>query len=220
LIDCGRQCGLRPPQKRGSARLGQGIDSPLDREEPPIDIATQDLGRVWYVCLEVSGTSWALRQRGCASEGALSIRRHDRLPRPPAFNRITYSAAMLLDETASATETLARHRRSGAHQHVDLAIRPHTEQPEAEPPAKIAKPRVVFTSLLARRKASGEPNFVACGGAIDTLQNKFKVEGQLEFTNPDDGRIIVPQRQQIAASDFTFDSESEPFEEGLDRSIE
>jgi hypothetical protein len=33
-------------------------------------------------------------------------------------------------------------------------------------------------------------------------------------------RLIAPQRQQIAASDFTFDNEAEPFEEGLDRPIE
>jgi len=127
---------------------------------------------------------------------------------------------MLLDETGSAAGILARHRRSGTQQHVNFAIRPHSEQPETEPSAKVAKPRVVFTPLLARRKASGEPNFVACGGAIDTLQNELEIEGQLELADHDHGRIIAPQREQIAASDLTFDNEAEPFEEGLDRSIE
>jgi len=32
--------------------------------------------------------------------------------------------------------------------------------------------------------------------------------------------ILTPQRQQIAASDFTLDNEAEPFDEGLDRPIE
>jgi hypothetical protein len=33
-------------------------------------------------------------------------------------------------------------------------------------------------------------------------------------------RIVVPQRQQVTASDSTLDNEAEPFEEGLDRPIE
>ena len=101
-----------------------------------------------------------------------------------------------------------------------LAIRPYSEQAETEPSAKVPKPCIVFTPLRARRKASGEPYFVACGSAIDTLQNELEVEGQLELADHDDGRIIAPQREQIAASDFTFNNEAEPFEEGLDRPIE
>jgi hypothetical protein len=45
------------------------------------------------------------------------------------------------------------------------------------------------------------------------LQNKLEVEGQLELANHDDRRIIASQRKQIAASDFTFDNEAEPFED-------
>jgi hypothetical protein len=51
------RCRLRPAQKRGSARLGEGVDSPLDRDEPPIDVAAQDFRSVWYVRLKVPGTS-------------------------------------------------------------------------------------------------------------------------------------------------------------------
>jgi hypothetical protein len=136
-----------------------------------------------------------LRQRRGASEGALAIRRHDRFPRPSAFNRIAPSAAMFLDKTGSAAAILARHRRNRAHQHLDLAIRPHSEQTETEPSTDVAKPRVVFTPVRARRKASGEPNFVACGSAIDPLQNEFQVEGELELANYDHRRIIAPQRE-------------------------
>jgi hypothetical protein len=127
---------------------------------------------------------------------------------------------MLLDETGSAAGILARHRCGRTHQHVNFPTRAHSKQAETEPSAKVPKPRVVFTPLRARRKASGEPNFVACGSAIDPLQNELKVEGQFELANHNDRRIIAPQRQQITTPDFTFDNEAEPFEEGLDRSIE
>ena len=214
-MDCGRRRRLRPAQKRGSAGLGQGVHSPLDGDEPPIDVAAQDIRGIWYVRLKVPGTSQALRQRGGAGEGALAIRRHDRLPRPSAFNRIAPSATMLLDETGSAAGVLARHRRRGTHQHVNLAIRPHSEQPETEPSAKVAKPHVVFTPLLARRKAGGEPNFVASGGAITPkTSSRLKVSLSSPITTIGDHR---PQRQQIAASDLTFDNEAEPLEQGLDR---
>jgi hypothetical protein len=78
----------------------------------------------------------------------------------------------------------------------------------------------VFTPLVTRRTACGEPNFIACGSAIDPLQNELEVEGQLKLADHDDRRMIGPQRQQIAPSDLTFDNEAEPFEEGLDRPIE
>ena len=210
-----------PTAASAEARLGQTRPGcPLDGDEPPINVAAQDFRSVWYVRLKVPGTSRALRQRGGASEGALAISRHDRFPRSSAFNRIAASKAMLFDETGSAARIPARYRPSGAHQHLNVAIRPHPEHTEPEPSAKVAKPRVVFTPLCARRKPSGEPNFVARASAIDPLQNEFEVEGQLKLADHDDRRIIAPQRQQIAASDLTFDNKAEPFEEGLDRPIE
>jgi hypothetical protein len=59
-----------------------------------------------------------------------------------------------------------------------------------------------------------------CGGAINPLQNELEVESQLKLADHDDRWLIAPQRHEIAASDFTFDNEAEPFEEGLHRSIE
>jgi hypothetical protein len=55
--------------------------------------------------------------------------------------------------------------------------------------------------------------------AINPPQNELEVEGQFELADQDDRWIIAPQRQQIAASDLTFDNEAEPFEEGLVRPI-
>jgi hypothetical protein len=60
-----------------------------------------------------------------------------------------------------------------------------------------------------RRKSSGEPNFVACGNAINPLQNELEVESQLKLADHDDRWIIAPQRQQVAASDLALDNEAE-----------
>jgi hypothetical protein len=68
LMDFGRRRRLRPAQKRGSARLGQGVGSPLDRDEAPIDVAAQDLGSVWNVCLKVPG------RRGLCANAAAQAR--------------------------------------------------------------------------------------------------------------------------------------------------
>jgi hypothetical protein len=141
-----------------------------------------------------------LRQRGGASEGALAIRRHYRRPRPSAFNRIAPPVAMLLDETGPAAGIPAWHRRSGTHQHVNLTIRPHSEQAETEPSAKVAKPCIVSRpfSRDERRAASQTSSHAAARSTPG--QNELEVEGQLELANHDDRRIIAPQRQQIAAS--------------------
>jgi hypothetical protein len=125
---------------------------------------------------------------------------------------------MLLDETGSAAGIFAWHRRGGTHHTSTSPFERTPSKPKPSLRQKVAKPRVVFTPLRARRKASGEPNFIACGSAIDPLQNEFEVGGQLELADHGDGRIIAHQRKQIAASDFTFDNEAEPFEESLDRS--
>ena len=50
--------------------------------------------------------------------------------------------------------------------------------------------------------------------------SELEIESQFEFADHDDRRVVALQRQQIAASDFAFDDEPEPFEEGLDRPIE
>ena len=52
------------------------------------------------------------------------------------------------------------------------------------------------------------------------MQDELEIEGQLEFADHDDRRVVALQRQQIAASDFAFDDEAEPLEEGLDRPME
>jgi hypothetical protein len=99
---------------------------------------------------------------------------------------------MLLNETGSAGSILPRHWCGRTHQHVNLAVRSHSEQPESEPSAKVPKPCVVLAPLPGRRKASGEPDFVACRSAIDPLQNELEVEGQLKLTDYHNRWIIAP----------------------------
>jgi hypothetical protein len=127
---------------------------------------------VWDRRFEVPRTSRFLRQGGGAGESAQAILCHDRRPRSPAFG----GRAPRRDRDRRRG-IFVRHRRTGTHQHVHRAIRPHSEQAETEPSAKVPKPRVAWTPLLARRVASGEPNFVVCGSAIDPckMSSRLKV---------------------------------------------
>jgi hypothetical protein len=133
-----RRARLRPAQKGGSARLGQGVDSPLDGDEPPIDVAAQDFGSLRYVRLKVPGTSRAFRQRGCASKRALPMRRHDRLPRPSTFNRIAQPAAMLSRSPARTISSAAPCRSDPARRE---ATPPMTAMVCAVSASSAARPR-------------------------------------------------------------------------------
>jgi hypothetical protein len=96
----------------------------------------------------------------------------------------------------------------------------YPEQAKTELFTKIAKSGIAFTPFTAGRETSGQPNFVAGGCTVDPLQDELEIEDQLEFADHDDRRVVALQRHQIAASDFAFDEEAEPFEESLDRLIE
>jgi hypothetical protein len=73
--------------------------------------------------------------------------------------------------------------------------------------------------LPARREASGQPNFVASGRLVDTLQDELEIEGQLEFSDHDDRKIVSLQGDKIAVPNLALDDKAEPFEEDLDRPI-
>jgi hypothetical protein len=210
---------LRPAHKRGPTGLGQPVDPALDASEPAIDIAVKDLGSVRDRRSELPRASRAFRQLGRAGERVLAIRRHDRPARSSAFDRIATPAPVLVDETGSAAGILARRRRGRADQHLDFAVREHSEQAKPEPSAKVAKPGVAFTSFPPRRETSGQPDFVARSRAVDSLQDELEIEAELEFADHDQRRIVALKRQQIAAADLALDDEAEPLKEGLDRPI-
>src|ERR1700722_10085212 len=195
------------------------MDPSLDGDEPAIDVSMKDIVSVWDRRFEVPRTSWSLCQRGGAGQSALAICCHDRHSGSSAFGGIPSPAAVLLDETGSATGVFARHRCSRTHQNLNLAIGQYPEQAETEPSTKVAKPGVPLTPPPARREACGQPNFVASGRPVDTLQDELEIEGQREFADHDDREIVALQRDQIAASNLALDDEAEPFEEDLDRSI-
>ncbi len=88
-----------------------------------------------------------------------------------------------------------------------------------EPAAEIAITRVAFAALAAQGQFGGQPNLVAGAGTIDRLQDQFEIEGEFQFPDHHDRRIVVAQRHQIATADFTLDREAELFEEAFDGQI-
>ena len=93
------------------------------------------------------------------------------------------------------------------------------EHAEAEPPAQIAIPRVALAALAAGRNLGRDPYLVGSTGAIDRLQDQFQIEGELELSNHDNGRIIAAQRHEVTAADLALHREAELFEEAFDGRI-
>ena len=103
--------------------------------------------------------------------------------------------------------------------HLDVAGVGDGEHAKTEPAAEIAIARIAFAALAARGQFGGQPDLVAGGGAIDRLQDQFEIEGELQFADHHDRRIVAAQRHQIAAADFALDREAELFEEAFDGQI-
>ena len=93
------------------------------------------------------------------------------------------------------------------------------EHAEAEPAAQIAVTRVALAALAARRHPGGKPDLVGGGGAIDRLQNQFKIEGKFQLADHHDRRLVAAQRHQVAAADLALDREAEVLEEAFDGQI-
>ena len=94
------------------------------------------------------------------------------------------------------------------------------EHAEAEPAAQIAVARIALAALAARRHPGRKPDLVGGGGTIDRLQHQFEIEGQFQFADHHDRRLVAAQRHQIAAADLTLDREAELLEEAFDGQIE
>ena len=116
-------------------------------------------------------------------------------------------------------DVFSRHRCRRTHQDLNLAIRQYPSNPKPSILTKVAKPGVALTPPPARREASGQPNFVARGRLVDTLQYELEIEGQLEFADHDDRKIVSLQGDKIAVPNLALDDKAEPFEEDLDRPI-
>ena len=126
---------------------------------------------------------------------------------------------MLRDKTRAFSGIAARRRCGRFDQHLDLATACHAKHPEAEPAAEVAVTRVTFASLAARRHFGGEPDLVTGGRAIDRLQNQLEIEGELQFSDHHDRRIVDAQPDEVAAADLALDREAELFEKAFDGQV-
>src|SRR6266436_4086922 len=52
-----------------------------------------------------------------------------------------------------------------------------------------------------------------------SMQKQLKIEGELEFANHDDWRLVAAEPHEVAAPDFALDREAEVFEEAFDGQI-
>src|SRR5690349_6029857 len=64
---------LRPARERGGALGRETIDAALVTDEPAVDVAQQDLGRVGNGCGELARAARALGERGSAGERLLAV---------------------------------------------------------------------------------------------------------------------------------------------------
>src|SRR5665213_213244 len=211
---------LRPALQRGMSGVGQDIDTALGAVEPAVDVVQQNFRRVGNLRLEIAHPPRPLRQRRGAGQRLLTIGGHDRRPRAAAQRRIALAAPVLGDEARAFFWIAARACGGRRDQHFDVAAAGDREHPETEPAAEIAVARVALAALAARRHFRGQPDLVAGAGAVDRLQHQFEIEGELQFANHHDRRIVGAERHQVAAADLALDREAELFQEAFDGQIQ
>ena len=136
-----------------------------------------------------------------------------------AQHRIALAPLVFGDQARTLPGIAARCRGRRLDQHLDVAGIGDRQHAEAEPAAQIAIARVALAALAARRQFGRKPNLVGGAGAIDRLQDEFQVEGQLQFADHHDRRIVAAERHEIAAADLALDRKAELFEEAFDGQI-
>src|SRR5260370_24570103 len=112
---------------------------------------------------------------------------------------------MFGDQARALFGIAARGCRGRLDDHLDIAGAGDREHAEAEPAAEIAIARVALASLAAHGHFGGKPDLVAGTGAVDRLQKQLKIEGELEFANHDDWRLVAAERHEVAAAGFALD---------------
>lgn len=126
---------------------------------------------------------------------------------------------MFVDQFRATPGIFPRRRCGGTDENLYLAIRKHAEKTEAETAAEIPESRVVFSPLAAPGHSGGEPDFIAGGSTVDTLEDKLEIEGELELPDDDEGRAVSLDGKDITAADLAFDGEPKSLEEAFDRAI-
>src|SRR5262249_38872630 len=147
-----------------------------------VDVAQEDFWGLWNDASDLRRAARARGQRGRAGKRLLAISGHDGRLRRSAQDRIAEPTPVLADQSGTAIAVATRPPRRGLDQKLDAALRRDTEQTEAEQAAKLAHARIALAATPAR-KAHGEPDFVACGYAIDALQHQLEIKAELELAD-------------------------------------
>ena len=127
---------------------------------------------------------------------------------------------MLVQKHRAALGIAPRQEGGRAEKDVDPIVGADPKEPEAEPPAEIAEPRVGLSPFAADREPRGQPDLVAGRGAVDALQDELEIERLLEFAHHEHRRLAFAQAEQVAAADLALHGEAEPFEEAFDGFVE
>jgi len=122
---------------------------------------------------------------------------------------------MLSDQARSAFRIAAGTPGARLDQYVDPACGRHAEKSKAQEPTKFARAWIVLATRAARGGAYREPDFVAGCRPIDPLKHEFKVEAKLQFTDDNNGRLAVAERNEIATADLALHVEPEGLEKAL-----
>jgi len=130
------------------------------------------------------------------------------------------AAAMFADQARAFFRVAPRVRGRRRDQDFNVAARGDGEHAKTEASAQIAVAGVALTTLATRRHFCRQPNLVAGAGAVDRLQQQFKIEGQLQFADHNDRWIAAAQAHQIATANLALDDEAALFQEAFDGQIQ
>jgi len=123
---------------------------------------------------------------------------------------------VFLYKPGSTSRVPPRRWRCRADDDVDDATLRHAEHSETQTAAQIPKPRVALPSISARRDPGCQPNLIAGRSPVDSLKNEFEIVSEFQLANHDERSLVAPQRDEIAATDFTLDREPEAFKKLFD----
>ena len=126
---------------------------------------------------------------------------------------------MFLYKPGSTSRVSPRRWRCRADDDVDDATLRDSEHSEPQPAAKIPEARITLPSIAARRDPGRQPNLIAGRSPIDGLKDELEIVSQLQLTNHNERGLVVSQRDEIAAADFTLDREPEAFKKLFDGQV-
>ena len=126
---------------------------------------------------------------------------------------------MLVHELGAALRVAARPPRAGRHKSFDPPGRCDAEKTKPQQSAELPDARIPCPVVPTRAGAHSEPDLVASTGAIFALQEKLEIKSELQFANDQDA-IIIPDADEIATADLSFDGEPKLLQEAFYRPVE